>query len=199
LTYELAIREVDDGTELGPTGLGRRSPRVTVGRLDHSLPSYGYRVAGPPRAGSLQVDRLRALGLGPGKWYGQLKAGESVTMPDGRVVCGLDYVSDVRPGRVVVVTGDTRPTPRTVELARDADVLVHESTYSPAEADLAPRYAHSTCLEAAEIARQAGVGRLLLTHFSARYSDADLAGLETAARAVFPATQVMRDLEEVRI
>jgi len=195
LTYDLTIHEVADGeTAFHATGF-----TVTCRLLDHVVPSFGYRVTEDERPGALQVERLRALGLGPGRWYGQLKAGQTVTFPDGRVVDGRDYCGPGQPGRIVAILGDTRPAASAVELARGADVLVHESTYGPADAALAPPYFHSTCLDAAAIARAAGVRTLLITHFSARYSDRDLDELADAARQVFPATFAMRDFQVVDV
>ena len=191
LTYDLTVHEVADGDTL----FHEDGYAVTTRLLDHVVPSFGYRMAEDPRPGALAVDRLVAQGLGPGKWYGELKAGRSVTLPDGRVVDGRDYLGPARPGRVVAITGDTRGCAATVELARGADVLVHESTYASDLADRAGLFGHSTAPQAAGVARAAGVGTLLLTHISARYGVDDLARLADEACAVFPNTVVMRDLD----
>jgi len=195
LTYDVAIHEIEDGQEL----FHDHGYRVTTRRLDHVVASFGYRVEEDPRPGELLVDKLRESGLGPGPYYGMLKAGEEVALPDGRILNGKDYLGPARPGRIVAICSDTRPTRNSVEVARDADVFVHESTYDSAEIDKAAAYGHSTCVQAAELAVQAGCRTLLLTHFSARYSPEDMAGIEAQAREIFPATHVMADLSEVGI
>jgi ribonuclease Z len=92
---------------------------------------------------------------------------------------------------------DTRPTRNSVELGRDADLLIHEATYAQDLADKSWERGHSTAHEAAEIARQAGARRLLLTHFSPRYQD--LRKLRDEARKVFPKTDVAKDLHHWKI
>ena len=195
LTYPLSVHEVGDDQIL----FHEHGFRVRTRLLDHVVPSFGWRVEEDERPGELQVEELRRLGLGPGADYGRLKAGEEVTLPDGRVLDGKDYLGPGRPGRIVAICSDTRPAPATVDLARGADVLVHESTYARAETEKALAYGHSTCVQAAEVAALAGCRTLLLTHFSARYSEEDMGALEAQAREVFPQTHVMRDLREVEI
>ena len=195
LTYDVAIHEVQDGQEL----FHENRFRVTTRLLDHVVPSFGYRMEEDERPGELQVDKLRELGLGPGPYYGRLKAGEEVTLDDGRIVNGKDFLGPGRPGRVLAICSDTRPSPNAIDLARGADIFVHESTYARAETDMAPGYGHSTCVEAAELAVLAGCRTLLLTHFSARYSPDDMGVLQAQAREIFPETYVMNDLQEVDV
>jgi ribonuclease Z len=103
-----------------------------------------------------------------------------------------------RPGRTVVITGDTRPCAATTDAARGADLLIHEATFGDEEAERAVETGHSTAREAAQIARDAGVRRLLLTHFSARYSR-DAGELEREARSVFAETLIGRDGTELDV
>jgi len=195
LTYPLSIHEVADGQTL----VQADGFTVRTRLLDHVVPSFGYRIEEDERGGELQVDKLRALGLGPGPNYGRLKAGEEVTLPDGRIVNGKEYLGPGRAGRILAICADTRPTPAAVDLARGADVFVHESTYARSETEMAPGYGHSTCVQAAELAAQAGCRTLLLTHFSARYGEADMTTLEAQAREIFADTWVMKDLQEVEV
>ena len=124
--------------------------------------------------------------------WGRLHKGETLTLADGRQVDASDFVGGARRGRRVVITGDTRPCAQTVNAAHDADLLVHEATFCDEEAARALETGHSTAREAAEVAKQAGARRLVLTHISARYSsDAKL--LEREARTVFTHTTVARD------
>jgi ribonuclease Z len=109
-----------------------------------------------------------------------------------------DLVGVSRPGRRVVITGDTRPCDATRLAAQDADLLVHESTFGDEERDRAVETGHSTAREAAALAAEAGVLRLILTHLSARYTR-DVSDLEREARSVFPATRIARDGLEVDV
>lgn len=161
--------------------------------LHHGIASYGYRVEEKARPGRLQVERLEALRIPPGPWYQQLKTGEDVTLADGRVLQSVDYVSAPLPGRVVVILGDTRPTDQSIDLAAGADVLVHEATYRAMDGEKAERHHHATATEAAEIARQAGVRHLVLTHISARYTEEEEQALLADAKAIFPATTLAHD------
>jgi ribonuclease Z len=107
-------------------------------------------------------------------------------------------VGPPRPGRRVVITGDTRPCAATIEHARGADLLIHEATFGDEEAERAVETGHSTAREAATVARDAGARRLLLTHFSARYSR-DATPLDREAKEVFRETMVGRDGMEVEV
>jgi ribonuclease BN (tRNA processing enzyme) len=110
----------------------------------------------------------------------------------GRVIEPSVLVGAPRRGRRIIVTGDTRPCAATVEAARGADVLVHEATFGDEEAARAVETGHSTAREAAIVARDAGVGTLLLTHLSARYSR-DASELGREARECFERTLVGKD------
>ena len=103
-----------------------------------------------------------------------------------------------RPGRRVVITGDTRPCSATIDAARSADLLIHEATFSEEESARAVETGHSTAREAAIVARDAGVGTLVLTHFSARYSR-DSSELEREAKAVFANVSCARDGMEIDV
>ncbi len=130
--------------------------------------------------------------------WGALHRGKPVTLPDGRAVTADSLVGPSRPGRRVVLTGDSRPCDATIAAAANADLLVHEATFSDEEAPRALETGHSTAREAAEVAAKAGVKRLLLTHFSARYTR-DAAELEKEARAVFAETYIARDGMELDV
>jgi ribonuclease Z len=121
-----------------------------------------------------------------------------VTLDDGRVVDPAALVGPTRPGRTVVITGDTRPCAATVDAARGADLLVHEATFADDEAARAKETGHSTAREAAMVARAAEARRLVLTHISARYSH-DTRELEAEARQAFPEVRVARDGTEVEV
>lgn len=173
--------------------------RVEYAPLDHRIPCVGYRVVEKDYPGELQVDRLKADGIPAGPVYGQLKAGKTVTLADGRTISGKDYVGAPKKGRIVTILGDTRQTATIRQLAHGADVLVHESTFGKGEARLARNYYHSTCIQAATVAREEGVKQLLLTHISARYVGPAIKQLINDARDVFPATRVVRDFDVIPV
>lgn len=168
-------------------------------RLAHRIPSYGYRVSEKPKPGTFDVNAARALGIAPGPVYGQLKAGGTVTLADGCVVSGAELVGPERPGRILCLCGDTAPTAATVELAAGADLLVHEATFLTEQVDRAVISGHSTAADAARMAREAGVGTLILTHISPRYESdgaSRLPELLAEAQAVFPSTLLAHDFWE---
>ncbi len=166
---------------------------------DHGgAPALGYALVEDDRKGRFHPEIARDLGIPEGPLWGQIHRGLPVTLADGRVVQPSELVGAPRHGRRVAITGDTRPCPSTIDAARGADLLVHEATFAEEEAKRAIETGHSTAREAAEIAREAGAKRLVLTHLSARYSR-DSRDLEREARAVFPDTTIARDGMEIEI
>lgn len=139
--------------------------RIEARRLDHTVDTFGYRVEEPPGR-SLLPERLAALGI-QGPDVGRLV--REGTLPVGGRRVTLEAVSVPRPGQSVAFVMDTRPCPGAHALARDADLLVCEATYLAEHTELAHRRGHMTAGQAAELAREAGARRLLLTHFSSRY------------------------------
>jgi len=127
-----------------------------------------------------------------GPLWGRLHKGETVTTPEGKTVSPSHLVGPPRPGRTVVISGDTRPTDGLRRAAKAADLLVHEATFSQEDLERAKETGHSTAEEAAAIARDAGVRRLVLTHISPRYSR-EAPELLAEARMIFEATVVARD------
>lgn len=193
IAFEAPIRELGPGDALEAADF-----RIEAFETRHSRRSVGYALIEDDRAGRFDVDAARARGVPEGPAFGRLHRGEDVTLGDGTVVAAVDLVGPPRPGRRIVYTGDTRPVPATIAIATGADVLVHEATFDDSEADRARETGHSTASEAAEIARSAGVRRLVLTHLSARYSDRPTALLEEA-KAVFPRVEIARDGHVVEI
>lgn len=157
----------------------------------HGTSAVGYALREHPRLGRFDVDRARALGIPEGRLFGRLHKGEAVEV-DGRIIRPEEVVGNPRPGRLLVYTGDTRPSGETVSIAAGADVLIHEATFLDDEAERAHDTFHSTAKGAAQVAKDAGVERLILTHISARYSE-DPGPLVEEARTVFPETAVAYD------
>ena len=154
--------------------------------------ALGYALVEEERRGRFNPDLAREMGIPEGPLWGQIHKGKPVTLDDGRVVHPEMLVGPRRAGRKVVLSGDTRPSQATVDIARDADLLVHEATFGDEEAGRAAETGHSTAREAAGIASRAGVRQLVLTHFSARYSR-DTSALLREAREAFENVIAARD------
>ncbi|HJR09496.1 MAG TPA: ribonuclease Z [Pyrinomonadaceae bacterium] len=170
---------------------------VTCQPLKHRITSYGYRVTESDRPGRFDVERARALGIPSGPVYGRLKNGESVELADGRVIDGRELNAAPVAGRSIAYCTDTMYCTNSVTLAQRADVLIHEATFADDDEPLAVQSMHSTATLAARVASEAQVRQLLLTHFSARYtqdSPVTIDDLLAQARAVFPRTDLARDL-----
>lgn len=141
---------------------------------------------------------MKAAGLPFGPLFGKIKNGETVEY-DGKVFHPEDYIGADKQGKVVTILGDTRRTPNAVRLAVGADLLVHEATYEAKESRMARRHGHSTSKQAADVAQEAGVKRLVLTHISARYVGPLVAQLAQEARAVHPNSYVTKDFYEEKV
>jgi ribonuclease Z len=169
---------------------------VSCAPLTHRVPAFGYRVTEKDRPGRFDVDRATALGIPPGPLYGRLKRGEVITLPDGRIINGATLCGETEVGRKFVYCTDTIYCDSAVELAQDADVLVHEATFSHQDAELAYQRLHSTSTMAAQVALGARVKQLIMTHFSPRYAPGNSLGLNdllTEAQAIFPNTLMAHD------
>lgn len=179
--------------ELKPGDVLRRAEYdVHVLGVDHRADALGFALVEHERLGRFNPDRARALGIPEGPLWGKIHKGQSVSLPDGRTISPNDLVGPTRAGRRVVLSGDTRPCDAVRNAARGADLLVHEATFGADEAARAVETGHSTALEAALLAREAGVRQLALTHISARYTR-EAPELLTEAAEVFPHVVVAKD------
>jgi len=161
----------------------------------HSGPSFGYLFREKPRRPFLN-DRAEALGVPKGPERGLLVAGKPVTLPDGRVVQPEDVLGPEQTGASLALIGDAGTTRGLRDVVRGVDVLVSEATYLHREADMAHQFAHLTAAQAAQLARDAEVHRLVLTHISRRYRETDI--LEEAQK-IFPGAAVARDFDHYRV
>ena len=194
LSFALEIVELEPGDRIA-----RKEYAILPYAVDHrGARALGYAIVEDERKGRFNPDLARELGIPEGPLWGAIHRGRAVTLDDGRVIEPVELVGAPRAGRKVVLTGDTRPCDATREMARDADVLVHEATFGDEEAARAVETGHSTAREAAMIARDANVGTLLLTHFSARYSR-DASELGKEARQCFERTIVGKDGMELDV
>ena len=191
LSYEVRVNEVEPGDVLERDGY-----RLATFAVAHAVSSLGWALIEATRAGRFDVERADALGVPNGPERGALQRGEAVTLSDGRSVAPDDVLGPSRPGRKIVMTGDTAPSEQIVEAAWGGDVLVTEATFSEEERERARETRHQTAAQAAELARRANVGLLALTHLSSRYFGQEIA---REAREIFPETVVPRDFDIVEV
>lgn len=154
--------------------------------VEHRVPTLGYVIAEDERPGRFDVQAAQRLGVPSGPLYSRLQSGQEVVTPGGVVVKPEQVVGPPRAGRKLVISGDTRPCDALAEAARDADVLIHEATFSassPEEQARAVFTQHSTALEAGQVAARADVKQLVLTHFSSRHDTQPERLLKEAQRA----------------
>lgn len=161
--------------------------------LDHAILSYGYRIIEKDKPGELRADLLKEAGIPPGPIYSKLKKGETVQLEDGRMINGKEYIGSPKAGRIVAILGDTRPCGNAVNLALQADCMVHEATFKQGQEEMAIDYFHSTTVQAAECAVKADAKRLILTHISSRFTMDDEIELLNEAKAVFQSTELAKD------
>ena len=171
----------------------RGDVRIVARPLDHRVDCLGYRVE--ERDGRRMLpEKLAAAGLRGTQIRDLIAQGQLEV--DGKLV-HLDDVSEYRPGQSFALTMDTRPCPGARRLAEGADLLVSEATFLNSEATEANEYRHMTAAQAATLAKDAGVRRLVLTHFSQRYTS--LEGFVAEAGAIHPEVVVARDLTVVPV
>ncbi|WP_423407321.1 ribonuclease Z [Heyndrickxia sp. MSNUG] len=194
LKYPIEIIEIEEGLIFEDDQF-----TVEARLLEHGIASYGYRVVEKDRPGTLLAERLAAAGVKPGPDYKRIKNGEEVILEDGRVIQPEEFVGPPQKGRIVTILGDTRVCENAVLLAENADLLIHEATFSANEEALAHEYFHSTTLQAADTALKARAKKLCLTHISSRYDRNDWKQLEAEAGKAFSNTVISEDFMEIGI
>ena len=191
LSYAVEPIELEPGAVLDRGGY-----RIETFPVEHGVSAIGYSIVESERPGRFDVETAAALGVPDGPERGRLQRGESVVVAGGQEVTSAQVLGPPRPGRKLVLSGDTRPAAPVVEASSGADVLVHEATFLSDELERARETLHSTAGEAALVAREAGVRMLALTHLSTRYFGHQV--VEEAGE-LFPAAVVPRDFDVVDI
>ena len=186
LPYELSIVELEPAESVRGDGYA-----IAAIPVRHKGEAYGYALVEDPRPGHLDPELAAELGVEPGPDFGRLQRGETV---DG--VSPDQVLGPPRPGRKIVISGDTAPCEALIVAAHESDVLVHESTFAEEEVERARLTSHSTARQAAEIACEAEVRMLALTHVSSRYTGGELC---EQARQVFACTEAPRDYDTIEI
>lgn len=188
INYNLNIHEIDDGTIIET-----EEYVVECAKVEHNIPSYAYSIREKKKPLFLRK-KAEELGIPPGPLYGKLHKGEEVEF-EGRIIKPEQVLGEAKKGKKISYSGDTRPCEEMIRLARDSDILIHESTYEAEDHQRAVDNAHSTSVEAAEIAREANVNELVLTHISTRYTSDE--NILSEAQKVFKNTKVAKDYMKI--
>lgn len=192
LPFEVYINEITEGVIYKGRGFV-----VEAAIAKHRVEAYAYRLKEDTRPGKMNVEYLESIGLERGPKWGLLQRGIPIEHR-GLIINPKDAVGPPRPGRTVVYSGDTSPSDRIVEFSKNADVLIHDATFSSDLVERAKEDGHSTASQAAEIALNANVSILYLFHISPRYQDNEEL-LLAEARKLFPRTYLPNDLDRVEI
>jgi ribonuclease Z len=184
--FPLELIELEPGAELDRDGY-----KIAPVPVAHRTPAFGYVLYEDERPGQFDPTTAERLGVQPGPEFGRLQRGETI-----RGVAPEQVMGPPRPGRKLVISGDTRPCEVLAIASHGADLLIHEATFAEEERDRATETGHSTASQAAALAAQAEVTMLALTHFSTRYSPSVL---RDEARAIFKATVLPRDFDTIEI
>jgi len=190
--YPIDVQEVDQGLVCQ-----NKEFKVYAVQGNHTVQSFAYALVEEERPGRFFLERANTLGVPRGILWSRLQHGETVKLTDGRVVSPREVMGSPRAGRKIVYSGDTGPSKAIEELAMGADLLIHECTFDDEMLEWAVEERHSTASQAAEVAKKAGVRRLILTHVSARYSDPSI--LVEQAGKMFPDVLVAEDLMEIEV
>ena len=185
ITFPINFRKATGGVVARTSGFVVRAARAV-----HSVEAYSYVVQERTRPGVFFPRKAKALGVPEGRLWSRLQRGRPVVV-GGRTVTPSQVTGPPRPGRRIGYSGDTRPSRRLARFFRGCDLLILDSTFRGSDRDKAVERKHSTCVEAAEMAREAGARKLVLTHFSARYRN--VSALVREARRVFPETVAASD------
>jgi ribonuclease Z len=184
--FGLTLSELEPGEVLDRDGY-----KIAAVPVEHRNPAFGYALFEDERPGTFDTRAATDLGLSPGPEFGRVQRGETV-----KGVTPAQVLGPARPGRKLVISGDTVPCEALKVAAHEADVLIHEATFAEDERDRAAETGHSTAAQAAELAQQADVRLLALTHFSTRYP---VGVLRDEARAIFARTVLPRDFDTIDI
>ena len=188
LTYQVEINEIVK------TGVIVEEEKyfVETTRSNHTIESYSYAFEEKPRPGKFFPEKAVALGIPEGELWSKLQKGELITLSNNNWIEPSDVMGPKKRGRKIVYTGDTKPFEDFANFAKDADIIIHDCTYDNTLTEKAELTGHSTPTQAAEQAKKAEAKTLVLTHISARYSDAKI--LIEQAKKIFKNTILAEDL-----
>lgn len=194
LNYKIKFVEAQDGAQLRGQGY-----TLTIRKVEHGMEAYAYVIAEDSLPGEFDAVKAQLLGVPAGPLRTKLVQGEPIVLDNGRVVYPEEVVKPGKKGLKIAYSGDTAPCPSLIDAAKDADLLIHEATFSMKHSTEAFLSFHSTSADAARVAREAKVKMLILTHFSNRYRDSDLDTLLAEARKIFPRSYLAKDMMRIKL
>ena len=170
--------------------------RISCCEAQHGIPAFSYCFEENERSGVFYPEKAKELGIPEGKMWQELQNGNSVEV-NGVKIDSSQVTGDKRPGKKIGISGDTRPTEKLQNFFTNSDYLSFDCTFSFDLKDRAIETNHGTAKEAAELAKNANVKNLILTHFSARYSDESV--LLDEAKQIHESVIAAKDLLEIEI
>jgi len=216
--YPLTVYEIDNQNNMiyEYEGLKARSPKnktpikdniifskkrykIQYAEMKHSVFSFGFAFIENPRYGKFHPEKARELGIPESRLWKKMQEGKKIEF-EGKIIDPIEegIVDPKRPGRKVTYSGDTMPCDSLIELGKDSDILIHESTFASKLADVAHEKKHSTSEDAARDAKEMNAKKLILTHISTRYQE-ETAQLLKDAQKIFPNTILADDLMRIKL
>ena len=202
LSFPLHFVEVENCASTNKILFENNSIKVNCARLKHKIPAYGYRVTEKDKPGIFDIKKAQYMNIKPGPIYSELQQGKKVVLEDGRSFNGKDFCGPPRKGESFVYCTDTVFSESAVSLSKNADLLVHESTFSEEDESMAYKKLHSTTIMAAKTALLSNTKKLIITHLSPRYTNKNAitpSDLLKEAQKVFPNTQLAKDFLTAKI
>ncbi len=197
LGYPIQICEVENDREENIWDFDEYS--ITALPLEHRILTLGFRLEEKLKPGKFVVSKAEQLDIPDGPLRARLQNGQSVVLPNGKEVKPAQVLGPKRPGQTVAICLDSKPCQNSIELARNADLLIHEATFDDSRKERADETYHSTGSQAAQIAKESEAKKLLLNHISARYEKNDEEEFLTQATKIFPNTILGQDLMRVQV
>ena len=202
ISFPLKFFEVENSAQTNTNLFEDELMEVKCASLKHRLPAFGYRVSEKDKPGQFNLEKAKKLNIPEGPIYGRLHSGQRVKLEDGRILNGSDFCGEPRKGESFVYCTDTIFSKRAVELSKNVDLLVHESTFSDKDEEMAFEKLHSTTTMAAKTALLSNAKKLVLTHISPRYTPKSLVkpiDLLNEAKQIFPNTFLAKDFLTTKI
>ena len=202
ISYPLNFFRVESHAQTNKNLFEDELIEVKCAYLKHRLPTYGYRVNEKDKFGKFNLEKAKEFNIPPGPIYAKLHSGKRVQLEDGRIFYGSDFCGKPRKGESFVYCTDTIFSDSAVELSKNVDLLVHESTFSEKDEGMAYEKLHSTTIMAAKTALLSNAKKLVLTHLSPRYtpkSSVKPIDLLNEAKRIFPNTFLAKDFLTTKI
>jgi ribonuclease Z len=196
IEYPLTIEELDSGD----CTFAVQDLTITAKQLSHRLlPCYGFRLLEPDSPGKFDNEKATSLGIPEDSSRSELLEGKPITLANGKTIHPGEIIGPPHPGKIISYCTDTRPCDAAIELCRDSSVMLFDSTFSDLHTKWADETGHSTSRQAAQIAKRAKTGLLILWHISLRYNDEQEQQLLLQAREEFSNVILPQDFQSLDI